>query len=160
MVFIISVEGKQKLPYGVFVRYKMNGCSHCINSQPEWDKACDRIKNNYNKNRNLGMIEIESSFEHLFDFLDEDGTRYTSSGYPEHVIFINGRKVHTCNDRTADSFVEAFKHHLYNLKRVKSKLNSKRIIPVDRNQLNNKVLYFNVQGGRRKSRRRKRSKRR
>ena len=122
MVFIISVKGKQNLPNNVFVRFKMNGCVHCVNSQPEWDKACTRIENKYH-NPNVGMVEIERLFENQYNFLNQDGTPFSSSGYPEHVLFSNKILVHRFNqERKAELIEKAIVQHFnLKLKQIKSR---------------------------------------
>ena len=120
MVFIISVKGKQNLPNDVFVRFKMNGCTHCINSQPEWDKACKRIENKY-YNPNVAMVEIERLFENQYNFFNQDGTPFSSSGYPEHVLFRNKILVHKFNQERKAELIEKAIVEQFNLKQNRSR---------------------------------------
>lgn len=146
MVFIISVEGKENLPPNVFVRFKSNTCGYCINSQPEWDKACNRVKKKYN-NPNVAMVEIESAFENDYNFFNKDGSPFSSAGYPEHVLFRNNVCVHKFNqERIADLFEKT----LVNQFNLKERTAENTLVNNIENTLNK------VNSRRKKSRRKKR----
>lgn len=109
MVFIISVQGKQKLPNKIFARIKSNQCGFCVDSQQGWNDACARVRQNYKHDPNVGMVEIDSAFEHHYtNFLNKDGTQFHLSGYPTHVFIVNNRIMDAFDEeRTSDSFEKA-----------------------------------------------------
>ena len=130
MVLIISMDGRQKIPPCAFVRFKMNTCTYCINSQGEWDKACNAVKNKYPAN-DVGMVEIESEFGNLYKFVDENGLPFNVSGYPTHAMFHNNKLVHTYEqERRADLFekelVDVFGHQMLSGVPKKSRRRTKR----------------------------------
>ena len=45
----------------VVARFKMDGCVHCVNSQPKWDNLMDTINRSYDTHPHLLMIEIDSN---------------------------------------------------------------------------------------------------
>ena len=68
----------------------MEGCSHCINSQPKWDKMMDDFKTSYMMQPNMMLLEIDSSVTDNFlkhhRIVSEDRQPYSVSGYPEHAF--------------------------------------------------------------------------
>ena len=122
MVFIISVQGKQKLPNKIFARIKSNQCGYCVDSQQAWNDACKRVEKNYKHDPNVGMVEIDSAFEHHYtDFLNKDGTKFHSSGYPTHVFIVDNRIMNAFDkERTSDSFEKAIVNY-FKLKKGNSR---------------------------------------
>ena len=74
----------------IVARFKMEGCSHCINSQPKWDKMMDDFKTSYMMQPNMMLLEIDSSVTDNFlkhhRIVSEDRQPYSVSGYPEHAF--------------------------------------------------------------------------
>ena len=79
----------------VIVRFKMNGCVHCVNSQPIWDNTTNHLKNLYSLSPNTFLAQIDSSLAEDFirhhDLVTKNNQPYITNGYPEHVIIINGK---------------------------------------------------------------------
>jgi len=127
----------------VVVRFKMDGCVHCVNSQPKWDKLMTNIDESYDVEPDTIMLEIDSNVAD--DFLkhhkitSEDNQPYTVSGYPEHAFIDNG-VCHPSNS-DIDTTMNSILHQLVKNKDIKKS--------VKKNKTKKK-------GGRRSKRRRNR----
>ena len=87
----------------VVVRFKMDGCVHCVNSQPKWDNLITDIKKSYDVQPHLLMLEIDSNvaddFIQQHGIVSEDNQPYAVSGYPEHAFIDNG----VCHPSNSDA---------------------------------------------------------
>jgi len=127
----------------VVARFKMDGCVHCVNSQPKWDNLMDTINRSYDTHPQLLMIEIDSNVADIFiqqnDIRTEDIQPYSVSGYPEHAFIDNG-VCHPSNS-DADTTMNSIMHQLVknkDIKKVKSKKSGRR---TKRNRKNARVFY-------------------
>ena len=87
------------------VRCVMNGCGHCINSQPEWDKMVKEVKPHLSDA--TAIVEVERQFMDPFRKLIEDKVDFpVVSGFPTTVIATpQGVRMHEGRDR--DSYIKA-----------------------------------------------------
>jgi len=115
----------------VVARFKMDGCVHCVNSQPKWDKLMDTINRSYDRHPQLLMIEIDSNvaddFIHQNDITTEDNEPYSVSGYPEHAFIDNGVCYPSNSD--VDTTMKSILQQLVknkDIKKVKSKKGGRR----------------------------------
>ena len=114
----------------VVARFKMDGCVHCVNSQPKWDKLMSDIDESYDVEPNTIMLEIDSNVAD--DFLQhhrissEDNQPYTVSGYPTHAVIENG-VCHPSNS-DIDTTMKSILHQLVKNKDIKksNKKNTKK----------------------------------
>jgi hypothetical protein len=127
----------------VVVRFKMDGCVHCVNSQPKWDKLMTNIDESYDVEPDTIMLEIDSNVADDFlkhhNITSEDNQPYTVSGYPEHAFIDNG-VCHPSNS-DIDTTMNSILHQLVKNKDIKKS--------VKKNKTKKK-------GGRRSKRRRNR----
>lgn len=81
----------------VIVRFKMNGCVHCVNSQPIWDNTTTHLKKVYSLSPNTILAQIDSSLSEEFinqhHIVTKDNQPYVTNGFPEHVVIINGKAI-------------------------------------------------------------------
>jgi len=71
----------------ILARFVMNGCSYCVNSQPEWDS----FTNNYSGD--LALAEIESSYlQHFQQMMTPRSEPIQVKGYPT-IVMIRDSKV-------------------------------------------------------------------
>lgn len=116
---------KNRKPSKCIVRYRMEGCSPCMDSQKAWNDAKRRINRHYIRDPNVKILEVESAklneFNQQFNLLNKHGLPFTPEGFPTHMFFINGREVPTeLHDRTAKSFVKSIVEQFQLLKKPKS----------------------------------------
>jgi hypothetical protein len=113
----------------VVARFKMNGCVHCVNSQPKWDKLMTDIDESYDVKPHILMLEIDSNVAN--DFLQhhrittENNEPYSVSGYPEHAFIVDG----VCNpsNTDVDTTMNSILHHLVKNKDIKKIKKNKKI---------------------------------
>ena len=128
----------------VVARFKMDGCVHCVNSQPKWDKLMTNIEESYDVEPHILMLEIDSNVAD--DFLkhhkitSEDNQPYTVSGYPEHAFIDNG-VCHPSNS-DVDTTMNSILHQLVKNKdikksKTKTKKKGRRRTRRNRKKLNN-----------------------
>ena len=109
----------------VVARFKMDGCVHCVNSQPKWNKLMTDINESYDVEPHTLMLEIDSNVAE--DFLkhnrisSEDNQPYTVSGYPEHAFITNG-VCHPSNS-DVDTTMNSILHQLVKNKDIKKSKN-------------------------------------
>jgi hypothetical protein len=90
----------------ILVRFKMNGCSWCVSSQPEWDSMVKDVKGQLSKED--AIAEVESEFvDHFKDFVEK--TRGESmppvQGFPS-VMVIRTTGISNHEGRDKDSYVK------------------------------------------------------
>jgi hypothetical protein len=127
----------------VVARFKMDGCVHCVNSQPKWDNLMDTINRSYDTHPYLLMIEIDSNVADDFiqqnDIRTEDNQPYSVSGYPEHAFIDNGVCYPSNSD--VDTTMKSILQQLVknkDIKKVKSKKSGRR---TKRNRKNARAFY-------------------
>jgi hypothetical protein len=78
----------------VVARFKMEGCIHCINSQPIWNKMVNDVKQQYILGQETMFVEIDSniadSFVQQHRIKTEHNQMYAVHGFPEHVMIVKG----------------------------------------------------------------------
>lgn len=78
----------------VVARFKMEGCVHCINSQPIWNKMVNDVKHQYTLGPETMFVEIDSnvadSFTKEHRIKTENNQMYSVHGFPEHVMIVKG----------------------------------------------------------------------
>jgi hypothetical protein len=132
MLKINSLESLKEIPSIknkiVVVRFKMENCIHCINSQPNWDNMIDKINSSYQLSPNTLISEIDSTVADEFvsrnNCTTEDNTPYVVSGYPEHVIIENGKVYPSNSDipTTMKTIIQKLKEN----KRLRTKTRKRR----------------------------------
>jgi hypothetical protein len=70
----------------ILARFVMNGCSYCVNSQPEWDSFKDRYSGD------MALAEIESSYLKHFQQMMSNRDPIPVKGYPT-IVMIRDSKV-------------------------------------------------------------------
>jgi hypothetical protein len=70
----------------VFVRYRMDGCKYCIESQAEWDALMKKINTEYTVPLGIDIVEVNSNVAEKLGLKDED----VAAGYPSYAIVENG----------------------------------------------------------------------
>ena len=108
-------------------RFKMDGCVHCVNSQPKWDKLIENINESYDVEPHTIMLEIDSNVADTFlqqhHITSEDNQPYSVSGYPTHAVISNG-VCHPSNS-DVDTTMNSILHQLVKNKDIK-KLHKKK----------------------------------
>ena len=110
----------------VIVRFKMNGCIHCVNSQPIWDNTTNHLKKMYSLSPNTILAQIDSSLAENFiqhhHLVTRDNQPYSTNGFPEHVVIINGKAISQGTD--VPTIPQLLKEKY--IKKKKSKKNKKK----------------------------------
>ena len=105
----------------VVARFKMDGCVHCVNSQPKWDKLVENIDQSYDVEPHTIMVEIDSNVADNFlqhhRIRSEDNQPYSVSGYPTHAFIID-RVCHPSNS-DVDTTMNSILHQLVKNKDIK-----------------------------------------
>ena len=71
----------------ILARFVMNGCSHCVNSQPEWNDFTSKYSGD------LALAEIESSYlQHFQKMMAPRSDPIQVKGYPS-IVMIRDSKV-------------------------------------------------------------------
>jgi len=122
----------------VVVRFKMNGCVHCVNSQPKWDSMIDTIDTSYHVQPNTLFLEIDSNVADNFiqqhNVITENKQPYSVNGFPEHAIITKGVSYPSNSDMdtTVNSIMKQLVKHKHittkpkKSKKKKSKNKSKK----------------------------------
>jgi hypothetical protein len=119
---MIRIHSSQDLPKlhhlknkkKILVRFIMDGCPHCVNSQTSWDDAEKKAK----MSPDDAIAEIESSF--VEDFKKTVGRNLNVEGYPS-ILLIHPNGIHIHNARDTSSIIKLIKST-----KLKSKKNVKR----------------------------------
>jgi hypothetical protein len=105
----------------VVARFKMDGCVHCVNSQPKWDKLMMNIDESYEVEPNTIRLEIDSNVADNFlqhhHITSEDNEPFTVPGYPTHAFITNG-VCHPSNS-DVDTTMNSILHQLVKNKDIK-----------------------------------------
>jgi hypothetical protein len=72
----------------VFVRYRMDGCRYCVESQGEWDALMTKIKRKYTVPGDMDIVEVNSNVATKLGLKGE----HVPTGYPSYAIVENGGK--------------------------------------------------------------------
>jgi len=99
---ISEAKGVKRL----FCRFKMDGCSHCVNSQGDWDELCKQVEHMLTPD--CMIAEIESKMLPMFDLGD-----YSPNGFPSHAFFENGQFVKDAEDRSLEGLLQILKDMRY-----------------------------------------------
>jgi hypothetical protein len=70
----------------VFVRYKMDGCRFCVESQDEWNALMNKIKKKYTVPADMDIVEINSTVAKQLGLKAE----HVPTGYPSYAVVGNG----------------------------------------------------------------------
>ena len=70
----------------ILARFVMDGCPHCVNSQPEWDSFKSRYSGD------MALAEIESSYLQHFQQMMTNRDPISVNGYPT-IVMIRDSKV-------------------------------------------------------------------
>lgn len=80
-----------------FYFFNMDGCPHCDNMKPEWEK----LENSDFVSENAENLELKS-----VNAKDSETTKeYGVSGYPSLILDRNGSRIEYKGDRTSDDMV-------------------------------------------------------
>ena len=95
----------------ILVRFKMNGCSWCVSSQPDWDSMVKEVKGRLAPED--AIAEVESEFvDHFKDFVEK--TRGESmppiQGFPS-VLIIHSHGISKHEGRDKDSYLKVLEKH-------------------------------------------------
>jgi hypothetical protein len=118
----------------IVARFKMEGCVHCINSQPIWNNMVNDVNRQYTLGPETMFVEIDSnvadSFTQEHRIKTEQNQMYSVHGFPEHVMIVKGIAFKS-NAGDVKSTLEQILHklkihrHVFDKKSKKVKLKSK-----------------------------------
>lgn len=100
----------------IMVRFVMNGCTWCEQSQPMWDDATE----NAILSSNDAVAEIESEFVDHFKQSMSNRKKINVDGFPK-IIIIRGKNVMEHKGRDTTSIVKAIKQMKRNRKRTRKR---------------------------------------
>ena len=82
----IDVKSLFKSVRKVFVRYRMDMCKYCVESQPDWDALMEKIKMEYTVPHDVDIVEINSND------VDDLGLKKPDvpTGFPSYAIVEDG----------------------------------------------------------------------
>lgn len=91
----------------ILVRFKMNGCSWCVSSQPDWDSMVKEVKGQLAPQD--AIAEVESEFvDHFRDFIQQTRGEPLPpiKGFPSVIMIKSpGMEVHQGRDK--DSYIKS-----------------------------------------------------
>ena len=90
----------------ILVRFKMNGCSWCVSSQPEWDSMVKEVKGQLSPQD--AIAEVESEFvDHFKEFIEKTRGEPMPpfQGFPS-VMVIQSHGITPHEGRDKDSYVK------------------------------------------------------
>jgi hypothetical protein len=113
----------------IVARFKMNGCVHCVNSQPKWDKLMTNIDESYDVEPHTILLEIDSNVADIFlqhhRIETEDNEPYSVSGYPTHAFITNG--VSHPSNSDVDTTMNTILHQLVKNKDIKKSIHKNKV---------------------------------
>jgi hypothetical protein len=123
---IPDIRGKVML-----VRFKMDGCVHCVNSQPIWNHMIHTINRRYRLAPHTMIGEVDSNvadpFVERHAIQNEYNQPYSVQGFPEHTIIVNGVGVpgESTDMKTMNSIVNELEKNDHIKKKSQTKVKSK-----------------------------------
>jgi hypothetical protein len=82
----------------VLCRYKMDGCSHCVSSQADWDNVVKQTESILNPD--CVLLEVEAKMLDTFNL-----GNFKPNGFPTYAFFKNGKHVKNVEDRSFDGLM-------------------------------------------------------
>ncbi len=89
-------------------RFYRPGCKYCVESQPEWDRFRQIVRNDFNLYMRVGIVEIN-----LDDAKNDQGiiSSFNIPGVPYVVkVTESGKRVNYDGERTAEGYVRFVKY--------------------------------------------------
>ena len=76
----------------MLLRFKMDGCHHCEESQDDWDKMCSQATNKLTPESTIAEIDSEftDDFLNKMNPMDKSGEPVEVQGYPSYIVIVNG----------------------------------------------------------------------
>ena len=76
----------------ILMRFVMDGCHFCEESQSDWDSMITTVKNRFKINPGNVISQIDSAFAEdvVSKIKTQDNMPYSVQGYPDYVVVMNG----------------------------------------------------------------------
>jgi hypothetical protein len=77
----------------ILMRFVMDGCHFCEESQPDWDSMISTVKKRFKITPNNVITQIDSAFsddvirQHN---ITQNNIPYSVQGYPDYIVIVNG----------------------------------------------------------------------
>jgi hypothetical protein len=113
----------------ILMRFVMEGCHFCVDSQPEWDSMIHTVKKRFKITPNTVISQIDSAFSDEIlskhKIRAQDQTPYSINGYPDYVVVMHGVATpHEKRDQT--SLIDALLSNKMIVPKQKSKRKRKQ----------------------------------
>ena len=78
----------------ILMRFVMDGCHFCTETQQDWDSMCSTVNNRFKITPDNVISQIDSSFANeliaTHGILDTNNSPYSVAGFPDYVVVVNG----------------------------------------------------------------------
>jgi hypothetical protein len=78
----------------ILMRFVMDGCHFCTDTQKDWDSMCSTVKKRFKITPDNVISQIDSAFaQELISthrITDINNSPYSISGYPDYIVVVNG----------------------------------------------------------------------
>jgi len=91
----------------VFLRFKMEGCPWCVDSEPAWEKMCTKVDDHLSPDSLIAEMK-DNVMPQMQNVMNLD---YFPETFPSHVIFINGKRQTEESDRSLEGLVQSLQKY-------------------------------------------------
>jgi hypothetical protein len=76
----------------MLVRFKMDGCHHCVESQDDWDNLCEQATHKLTPESTIAEIDSDFTDDFLNELnpMTEEGSPLKVQGYPTYIVIVDG----------------------------------------------------------------------
>jgi len=96
----------------MLLRFKMDGCHYCKESQDDWDNLCEQAKPKLTPESTIAEIDSDFTDDFLNELnpMTEEGTPLKVQGYPTYIVIVDGT-AKTHDGRKTDELMETLINH-------------------------------------------------
>jgi hypothetical protein len=113
----------------ILMRFVMDGCQFCTNSQQDWDSMCSTVNNRFKITPDNVISQIDSAFANelinTHQIMDTNNSPYSVSGFPDYVVVVNGVAI-PHEKRDTNSLIDTLISNRMIVSKFKSKRKKKR----------------------------------
>ena len=91
----------------VFLRFKMEGCPWCVDSEPAWKQMCSKVEDHLSPNSLIAEMK-DDVMPQMQSMMNLD---FFPTSFPSHVIFINGKRQTEEADRSLEGLIQTLQKY-------------------------------------------------
>lgn len=91
----------------VFLRFKMEGCPWCVDSEPAWKQMCTKVDDQLSPNSLIAEM-TDDVMPQMQNMMNLD---FFPQSFPSHVIFINGKRQTEETDRSLEGLMQTLQKY-------------------------------------------------